>query len=182
MDFYDILKSSWRVNEACTSQPRWQYPPEQISQTAIKHLQRQNLKDKAFTWHFCRESGVGFKILKYSVTMQRICFPSTAWQLLSWALSELCQKFPESGSEALLTLWEKFAVGKVFLGLLMSTLTNIILLMLSTKLTTGKKNHRVCTQNCEICTLSQAVTGPRVLPMQKWKYEQLPKRTSQLVL
>lgn len=33
----------------------------------------------------------------------------------------------------------------------------------------------------EICTLNQAVTGPRVLPMQHWKCEQLPRRrTSQL--
>lgn len=44
-----------------------------------------------------------------------------------------------------------------------------------------KSIHSVCMCKDEICTLNQAVTGPRVLPMQHWKCEQLPRRrTSQL--
>lgn len=133
MNFKAILKSSWRVNEAHARQPWWQYPPEQTSQPDIKHLQRQNLKDKAFIWHLCREGGVRFKRVKHSVMKKSICLLSSAWQLLSWALVSSASD-SQARQRGVTVLVGRVCSGKSSLCFV------IVCLMLSTKLTTGKNN------------------------------------------
>lgn len=133
MDFKGILKSSWRVNEAHAIQPWWQYPPEQIPQPATEHFERQTLKDKAFVWHLCREGGVRFKRVKYSVMKKSICLLSSAWQLLSWAL--LSSASDSQARQRGVTL----LVGKVCSGKSLLCFVTVCL-MLSTELTTGKNN------------------------------------------